>query len=159
MGPAELDELYRDEVILDHRRNPRNPDTLGDADITADGVNPFCGDEIHLQINFDDRGRVSQVGFQGVGCFINQATGSILSEAIKGMTINEVRAVSEAFRRMVSGEGEPTRNQLSELDDLAALVGVRAFPVRIKCALLAWEATCTAIQEASRHAITPETTN
>ena len=138
MVPAELDELYRDEVILDHRRNPRNRDTLDDADITADGVNPFCGDEIHLQINLDDRGRVSKVGFQGAGCFINQATGSIVSEAIKGMTLDEVAAVSEAFRRMVSGEGEPTQNQLSELYDLAALVGVRAFPVRIKCALLAW---------------------
>ena len=78
MGPGELDGLYRDEVILDHRRNPRNPDSLEDADITADGVNPFCGDEIHLQIKLDDRGRVSQVGFQGAGCAINQATGSMV---------------------------------------------------------------------------------
>jgi nitrogen fixation NifU-like protein len=138
MGPDELDELYRDEVILDHRRTPRNPDALDDADITADGVNPFCGDEIHLQINVDDRGRVSQVGFQGAGCSINQATGSMVSEAIEGMTLDEVGAVSEAFRQMVRRDAEPSRNQLSELGDLAALVGVRAFPVRIKCALLAW---------------------
>ena len=138
MGPDELDGLYRDEVILDHRRTPRNPDALDDADITAVGVNPFCGDEIHLQINVDDRGRVLQVGFQGAGCSINQATGSMVSEAIEGMTLDEVGAVSEAFRKMVRRDAEPSRNQLSELGDLAALVGVRAFPVRIKCALLAW---------------------
>ena len=138
MGPGELDGLYRDEVILDHRRNPRNPDALEDADITADGVNPFCGDEIHLQIKLDDRGRVSRVGFQGAGCSINQATGSMVSEAMECMTLDEVGAILEAFREMLRGDGEPTRNQLSELGDLAALVGVRAFPVRIKCALLAW---------------------
>ena len=140
MEPTELDELYRDEVILDHRRNPRNPDTLDDADISADGVNPFCGDEIHLQIGVDDQGRVSRVGFQGAGCFINQAAGSMVSEAIQGMTLDEVVALSEAFRQMVRGGGQPTRHQLSELGDLAAMVGVRAFPVRIKCALLVWAA-------------------
>ena len=138
MGPGELDGLYRDEVILDHRRNPRNPDSLEDADITADGVNPFCGDEIHLQIKLDDRGRVSQVGFQGAGCAINQATGSMVSEAIEGTTLDEIGAMLEAFREMLRGDDEPTRDQLTELGDLAALIGVRAFPVRIKCALLAW---------------------
>ena len=138
MGPNELDELYRDEVILDHRRNPRNPDTLDDADITADGVNPFCGDEIHLQIKVDDQGRVSQVGFQGAGCFINRATGSLISEAIVGKTLDEVEEESDVFRQMVSDPTEPTRDELSDLGDLAALVGVRAFPIRVKCALLAW---------------------
>jgi nitrogen fixation NifU-like protein len=140
MGPDELDGLYRDRVILDHRRNPRNPHTLEDADITADGVNPFCGDEIHLQINLDDKGRVSQVGFQGAGCSINQATGSMISEAIEGMNLDEVGAKLEALRKMLKGDGEPTRRQLSDLGDLGALAGVRAFPVRIKCALLAWSA-------------------
>ena len=140
MGPGELDGLYRDEVILDHRRNPRNPDPLHDVDITADGVNPFCGDEIHLQIKLDDRGRVTRVGFQGAGCSINQATGSMVSEAIDGMTLDEIEAILEALREMLRGDGEPTRNQLSKLGDLAALVGVRVFPIRIKCALLAWSA-------------------
>ena len=138
MGPSDLDELYRDEVILDHRRNPRNPGTLDEADIMADGVNPFCGDEIHLQLKVDDRGRVSQVGFQGAGCFINIAAGSMISEAIEGMALGEIGAVAEAFRQMVRAGGEPSRNQPVDLGDLAALVGVRAFPVRIKCALLAW---------------------
>ena len=150
MGPGELDGLYRDQVILDHRRNPRNPDTLGDADITADGVNPFCGDEIHLQIKLDDRGRVSRVGYQGDGCSINQATGSMVSEAMEGMTLDELGAISEAFREMLRGDGEPTRNQLSELGDLAALVGVRAFPVRIKCALLTWATLEDAIVDYAR---------
>lgn len=150
MGPGELDGLYRDEVILDHRRNPRNPDLLEDADITADGVNPFCGDEIHLQIKLDDRGRVSRVGYQGDGCSINQATGSMVSEAMEGMTLDELGAISEAFREMLRGDGEPTRNQLSELGDLAALVGVRAFPVRIKCALLMWATLEDAIVDYAR---------
>jgi nitrogen fixation NifU-like protein len=138
MGPSELDELYRDEVILDHGRNPRNPEALDGADITADGVNPFCGDEIHLQISIDDQGRVSRVGFQGAGCAINQAAGSMLSEAVRGMTLDEVGAISQAFRHMLDGQGQPTRDQLSDLGDLASLAGVRVFPVRIKCALLAW---------------------
>ena len=150
MGPGELDGLYRDEVILDHRRTPRNPDALDDADITADGVNPFCGDEIHLQIKLDDRGRVSRVGYQGAGCSINQAAGSMVSEAMEGMTLDELGAISEAFREMLRGDGEPTRNQLSELGDLAALVGVRAFPVRIKCALLTWATLEDAIADYER---------
>jgi len=138
MGPVELDELYRNEAILDHSRNPRNPDVVPDADITADGVNPFCGDEIHLQVSFDDQGRVSMVGFQGVGCSINRATGSMLADAVEGMTLSDVAEISDRFREMLRGDGEPTRAQRSELGDLGALAGVRAFPVRIKCALLAW---------------------
>ena len=138
MDPDKLDKVYRDEVILDHSRNPRNSNVVPDADITGDGVNSFCGDEIHLQISLDDQGRVSQVGFQGVGCSINRASGSMLSDAVEGMTLPDVVAVSDGFREMLRGDDEPLRVQHSELGELAALRGVRAFPVRIKCALLAW---------------------
>ena len=137
MPPANLDEIYRDDVILDHRRRPRNPLRLDDADIVADGVNPFCGDEIHLQMRLDDSGRIIETGFQGEGCSINQATGSMLSEAIKGMTLEEADALSAAFHRMMQGP-PPVPAQLEPLGDLAALAKVRDFPVRIKCALLAW---------------------
>ena len=137
MALSNLDEIYRDDLILDHRRHPRNPCHLSNADIVADGVNPFCGDEIHLQIMLDDQSRVSQVGFQGEGCSINQATGSMLSEAIKGLTLTEAEDLSDSFHRMMQGP-DPTQTQLAELGDLGALSKVREFPVRIKCALLAW---------------------
>lgn len=132
-----LDEIYRDDVILDHRRNPRNPLKLDAADIVADGVNPFCGDEIHFQIRLDGESRVSEVGFQGVGCSINQATGSMISEAIKGMTLDEAVGLSERFHLMMEGP-PPSDEETEALGDLGALAKVREFPVRIKCALLAW---------------------
>ena len=137
MTPVNLDEIYRDDAILDHRRHPRNPRRLDDADIVVDGVNPFCGDEIHLQIRLGDDARVSEVGFQGEGCSINQATGSMLSEAIKGLTLEEADALSATFHDMMQGV-PPAADLLAELGDLAALAKVRDFPVRIKCALLAW---------------------
>ena len=137
MALGSLDEIYRDDVILDHRRNPRNPARLSDPDIVADGVNPFCGDEIHLQVRLDPNGRVSEVGFQGEGCSINQATGSMLSEAIKGLTLSEAAGLSDRFHAMMQGS-DPTPEQLAGLGDLGSLAKVRDFPVRIKCALLAW---------------------
>ena len=137
MALSNLDEVYRDDLILDHRRYPRNPCRLVDADLVVDGVNPFCGDEIHLQIRLDEESRVSQVGFQGEGCSINQATGSMLSEAIKALTLPEAEVLSERFHRMMQGP-EPTPAQLDQLGDLGTLAKVREFPVRIKCALLAW---------------------
>ena len=124
-------------MILDHRRNPRNPTRLDSADIVLDGVNPFCGDEIHLQIKLDTDCRVSLVGFQGEGCSINQATGSMLSEAIKGLTLDEAAGLSDRFHRMMQGS-DPAPEQLADLGDLGSLAKVRDFPVRIKCALLAW---------------------
>lgn len=137
MALGNLDEIYRDDVILDHRRNPRNPDRLDDADIVMDGVNPFCGDEIHLQVKLDSDSRVARVGFQGEGCSINQATGSMLSEAIKGLTLPEAAGLSDCFHRMMQGS-EPSPELLDSLGDLGSLSKVRDFPVRIKCALLAW---------------------
>ena len=137
MALGNLDEIYRDDVILDHRRNPRNPDRIDDADILMDGVNPFCGDEIHLQIKLGPGGRVVKVGFQGEGCSINQATGSMLSEAVKGLTLSEAAALSDQFHEVMEG-AEPSQEQLAGLGDLSALAKVRDFPVRIKCALLAW---------------------
>ena len=130
----ELDDLYH-ETILEHRRHPRNSDRLEDPDITADGVNPFCGDEIHIQIALDSKGRVSRVGLQGVGCAINQATGSMLSDAIQGKTLDEVQALSKAFNDLMAGG--PHSDGLGELTTLES---VRQFPIRIKCALLAWSA-------------------
>ena len=149
MALGNLDEIYRDDVILDHRRNPRNQDRPDIVDFTADGVNPFCGDEIHLQFGLDQEGHIDRVGFQGEGCSINQATGSMLSEAVKGLTLSEVRGLSSLFHQMMQGP-EPTDNQLSKLGELRVLVKVREFPVRIKCALLAWSALEDGIDMAER---------
>ena len=135
MGTDELEDLYG-ETILDHCRNPRNGDKLEDAAIVADGVNSFCGDEIHLQIGLDDQGRAHRVGLQGVGCSINQAAGSMLAEAIEGRTLDEIEALSHSFRAMMQGRAPDTSPPLP--GNLATLSAVRQFPVRIKCALLAW---------------------
>ena len=149
MALGNLDEIYRDDVILDHRRNPRNPDRLDVFNFTADGVNPFCGDEIHLQFGLDQEDRIAKVGFQGEGCSINQATGSMLSEAVKGLTLTEAKDLSSRFHDMMQGQ-EPTECQLSKLGELRVLVKVREFPVRIKCALLAWSALDDGIDIADR---------
>ena len=133
----ELDDLYHD-VILDHRRNPRNHARPDDANLTADGVNPFCGDEIHLQIGLDGDDRISRIGLQAVGCSINQATGSMLTEALKGKTLDDAVALSDAFAKAMRASEEPTSDGTS-LGDLGTLYSVRRFPVRIKCALLAWD--------------------
>lgn len=136
MQSDELDDLYR-EVILDHYRRPRNQQRLEDAQVQAEGNNPFCGDEIALQVKLNGQGAIQDIGFQGRGCSISQASVSMLTEALKGKTLEEAEALSQTFRRMMRGE-ELDDADLEALGDLEALRGVRKFPVRIKCALLAW---------------------
>lgn len=142
-----LEELYR-EVILDHYRNPRNRSALESSDAAADGVNPLCGDEIHLELAFDDD-VVRAVSITGQGCSISQSSASMMSEAIKGKSRAEIAALTTKFRSMMDLEsnGELTidaDHPGSVLGDLEALQGVRNYPVRIKCANLAW----TTLQEA-----------
>lgn len=134
----ELDELYR-EVILDHYRNPRNPDLVADAQIRAEGFNPFCGDQISLQIKLNSNGTIESVGLQGKGCSISQASASMLTELLKGITLDEAEAASDTFRRLMHGD-PVDKADLEALGDLEALEGVRKFPIRIKCALLSWAA-------------------
>ena len=142
-----LDNVYRD-AILDHRLHPRNHQALDEADILGDGVNPFCGDEIHLQILLDDGGRVSRMAVQGEGCSINRATGSMLTEAIEGKSLSEIERLSALFRGMMRGE-EVSEEERRLLGALAELEGVREFPVRIKCSLLAWSTLDDAIDDFS----------
>jgi nitrogen fixation NifU-like protein len=137
METDELEELYG-EAVLDHCRNPRGHRKLEDAEIVAASVNPFCGDEVHVQINLDEGGRVSAVGLQSVGCSINQASGSMLADVIEGRSLEQIEALHAAFRAMFVADAS---NPAPELPgELATLYGVRAFPVRVKCALLAWSA-------------------
>jgi nitrogen fixation NifU-like protein len=129
-----LDDLYR-EVILDHYRNPRNKRPLPEPDIDLSHNNPLCGDEIAVQVKIED-GAVADASFQGQGCSISQASASMLTERIKGMKLDDVDDLILQFRGMMGGQEGPGDDALG---DLVALKGVVKYPVRIKCAVLAWD--------------------
>jgi nitrogen fixation protein NifU and related proteins len=129
----EFDSLYR-EIILDHYRNPRHHEPLQDADVVAEGYNPLCGDEVELRLAFDD-GRIADLSVSGRGCSISQASGSMLTDAVRGRPIDEVERLIDKFTAMVK---DPSVEPAEELGDLEALQGVAKFPVRVKCATLAW---------------------
>ena len=137
MDSPSIDELYHD-AILDHRRNPRNNAVLDTPDASAKAVNPFCGDEVDLQLVFSD-GRVSGVGVQAVGCSINQSSASMLSEAVVGKTPVEIQHLATAFEGIMDGVS-PSPRDAAAMYDLPTLSAVREYPVRIKCALLSWSA-------------------
>jgi len=129
----EFDELYR-EIILDHYRNPRHREPLADPDVVAEGYNPLCGDEVELRLSFDD-GRIERVSLHGRGCSISQASGSMLTDAVLGKPVDEARRMLREFTEMIT---DPSVEPSPELGDLEALQGVAKFPVRVKCATLAW---------------------
>jgi nitrogen fixation NifU-like protein len=133
-----LEDVYR-EVILDHYRSPRNRGPLARVDVTAEGVNPLCGDEVTVSIAWED-GRVGGVAVSGHGCSISQASGSMMSEAIKGLDRAQLDELARRFHAMLASEEaglDPARPG-AVLGDLEALAGVRRYPVRIKCASLPW---------------------
>lgn len=129
-----LDDLYR-EVILDHYRNPRNKRPLDGADIDLLHNNPLCGDEISVRVKVAD-GAVEDAAFEGQGCSISQASASMLTEKIKGMKLGDVEDLVLEFRGMMAGKEGADDDALG---DLVALKGVVKYPVRIKCAVLAWD--------------------
>jgi nitrogen fixation NifU-like protein len=130
---SDLSELYQ-EVILDHNKRPRNFRTLDTANHVAEGFNPLCGDRLHLYLRVED-GVITDVGFQGSGCAISKASASLMTDSIKGRPVDEVRALFQRFRTMVT---TPPENAVEDLGKLSVLAGVREFPVRVKCASLAW---------------------
>ena len=134
-GLGDLDELY-EAIILDHYRSPRNSAPVDDPDVDLEVNNPFWGDEFHIQLKVSD-GSVSQVGINGRGCAISQASASLLAELVEGKSYAEVKAAVDSVRRLLKGE-EVTEEEQDILGDIEALGGVRKFPVRIKCALLSW---------------------
>lgn len=151
-----LEDLYR-EVILDHYRNPRNRGSLDSPDAVAEGVNPLCGDEITIELGFED-GRVAEVAMTGQGCSISQASASMMTEAIKGKTADEIATIAQQFRDMMSLDGEvdigidPERPG-AVLGDLEALQGVRKYPVRIKCASLGWNVLLDALGDGTERSV------
>jgi nitrogen fixation NifU-like protein len=131
----ELRELYQ-SVILDHNKKPRNFLRPAGANREAKGHNPLCGDELEVYALLDD-GVVRDVGFQGSGCAISKASASLMTEAVKGRTLEEVERLFGAFHRVVTS---PLRTPVdaSGLGKLEVLTGIREFPMRVKCATLAW---------------------
>jgi nitrogen fixation NifU-like protein len=137
-----LEELYK-EVILDHYRDPRNKGRIDPHDVSLERNNPLCGDEITLFLKFDGD-TVSGIGFEGKGCSISQASTSMMTEKVKGMTVKDADDLAETIKRMMAGEEDGDPNVLG---DLVSLKGVVKYPVRIKCALLGWNTLLEALEE------------
>ncbi len=159
-----LEDLYR-EIILDHYRSPRNRGELETPPATrTEGFNPLCGDEIVVYLDVDDSGTIEDVRIGGTGCSISQSSASMMSSAVKGKSLHEVKALTRAFKAMMSlhesslesddgdAEIDPAAAEADanvKLGDLEALRGVVKFPVRIKCATLAWNTLMQGLDEAT----------
>jgi nitrogen fixation NifU-like protein len=142
-----LEDLYR-EIILDHYKSPRNRGTLEPPAIRTEGHNPLCGDEIEVYIAVDND-IVSDIKISGQGCSISQSSASMMSAAIKGKPVAEVRALIHRFKHMMSIEDVEEPDTSAPLGDLEALQGVVKFPVRIKCAVLAWNTLAEGLDSAT----------
>ena len=139
----DLRELYQ-EVILDHNKRPRNRGRVSGANRHAEGYNPLCGDMVALTLKTDGD-RVSDIAFDGQGCAISTASASMMTEAVKGKSVEEAEAMFRAFQKMVTSHGEDSAFEDELGDEIMALSGVRDHPVRIKCATLAWHALHAAL--------------
>ncbi len=133
---SELRELYQ-TTILDHNKQPRNFRAVDAKTHEADGHNPLCGDQVTIELSLSDDGIVSDVGFQGSGCAISTASASMMTEAIKGKPVAEIDALFGRFRELVTSD--PTQEpDVDGVGKLMVFAGVREFPMRVKCATLAW---------------------
>lgn len=137
-----VDELYK-EVILDHYKSPRNKRAMPEATVSRRKNNPLCGDDIALHAQLAG-GVVVEVAFEGQGCSISQASASMLTEAVKGRQLEDAATLAAAFRSMMEGSVDPDED---EFGDLVALKGVVKYPVRIKCAVLAWDVLQEALED------------
>lgn len=138
----ELEELYQ-QVILDHSKRPRNFGELAEG-VHVHGDNPSCGDEIQLHVKFGEGGKVEDLKFTGMGCAISQASASLMTLKLKGKPRDEAERLMRNFTLLVTGDNEPDTKGLG---DAVLLRGVRKFPQRVKCAMLAWRAFEQALHE------------
>lgn len=140
---SELSDLYQ-EVILDHNKKPRNFHKLENANRTAEGFNPLCGDQLNVYLQIEDE-QVKDVSFEGSGCAISKASASMMTQAVKGKTKDEVEILFNEFHRMAMGElnEESEENHLGKLKIFA---GVRDYPARVKCATLSWHTMHAALE-------------
>ena len=141
---SELDELYRD-IIIDHYRHPRHKGHLSAPSASHEGVNPLCGDEVTVEVALDG-GAVGEIAYSGSGCSISQSSASMMTEAVAGKSVADTRRLIADFTAMMRGDESIDPDALG---DLEAMSGVRKFPVRIKCATLAWHTLAEALAESS----------
>ena len=139
---AELDELYR-EIIIDHYRHPRHRGSLNAPSASHEGLNPLCGDEVTIEVLVKG-GQIEDIAYNGSGCSISQSSASMLTEAVLAKPVREARELSDSFTAMMRGESDVDAEALG---DLEALSGVRKFPVRVKCATLAWHTLNEALEQ------------
>jgi len=148
---SDLRELYQ-SVILDHNKHPRNFCKPACTNRSAEGINPLCGDQLTIYLDVED-GVVKDVGFSGTGCAISTASASLMTQTIKGMKIEEAERLFKGFREMVTSD--PTADPKAEdLGKLSVFSGVREFPMRVKCATLAWHAMSEALHDTGKTATT-----
>ena len=147
----EFRELYQ-QVILDHNKNPRNFRVIENADYIKEGLNPLCGDHYTLYLVLKDN-VIADISFKGAGCAISKASASLMSSVLKGKTREEAEKIFQLFHKVVTGDIDPLTH-LDELGKLAAFAGVAEFPMRVKCATLAWHTMHAALQEKSGPATT-----
>jgi nitrogen fixation protein NifU and related proteins len=147
---SDLRELYQ-EVILDHNKRPRNFGPLADANRRAEGRNPLCGDHLSVQVDVKD-GVIENVAFEGAGCAISRASASLMTDAVKGKSVEEAERMFAEFRRMVTSDVDEAVEE--SLGKLAVFCGVREFPARVKCASLAWHTLHAALEASNDTAST-----
>jgi len=139
-----LEDLYQ-EVILDHNRNPRNFKVLDPCSCESRGVNPLCGDEVHLYLSIQD-GKIVDIGFQGKGCAISKSSASMMTSNVKGRPLDEVLALKELFVNLI--KNDIVRDDLRDrLGNLKIFEGVKKFPIRVKCATMVWHTLADAIKK------------
>jgi len=146
---TDLSALYQ-AVVLDHNRAPRNCRAVEPHDAAADGNNPLCGDWVRVELRFDAAGRIETVGFTGEGCAISRASASIMTEVVTGRTPESVRRLSDRFEQLVTDrEAALPESEDPELEQLLVLAGVRDYPMRVRCATLAWHTLRAAIESSA----------
>ena len=149
---SELRELYQ-QVILDHNKNPRNFGALAQANRSQEGYNPLCGDHLHVHLHVQD-GLIQDIKFEGSGCAISKASASLMTAAVKGKSTAKAEALFEQFHQLVTSDPDDPVDP-EQLGKMAVFAGVREFPMRVKCATLAWH-TMKAAVEGDQAAVTTE---
>ena len=143
----ELKELYQ-EIILDHAKNPRNKGKCANYNHDAKAHNPLCGDKVHIYLKLNKDKKIEDLSFEGEGCAISLASASILTETVKGKDLSFLKKINEDFLKMIKNKAKITINSLSEdqITTISSLSGVQEFPMRVKCATMAWH-TCLSAAE------------
>lgn len=140
----ELRELYQ-EVILDHNKDPKNFGKMEQFNRDSEGYNPLCGDKIHIYLNIVD-GVINDISFEGSGCAISKASASVMTTVLKGKTLEEAQQFFKEFQQLITEDSDSIPD-LEQFGKLAVFAGVREFPSRVKCAVLAWHTMKAAIEE------------